>query len=318
LPARAVSFAAKIVFRSAAARSTHAQILVEVAMLRLSFIVCSALAVAGCGGSNHPTSGTHGIQKEGEACRADSDCQAGLVCERGICVKGQGSSGCDGTNCPCDILKQDCAVAADRCYPTSGVSTAGQCYGAGGQGLGSGCSEPPLDAPTACGKGLICVGSASDPSPGICRAICVSDSGCPTGQRCQLDLGGMTTIWGACVPKPIVPPPPCDPFAQNCPATQMCVVTSGANQCIASGSGKSGSSCTQPTDCAPGLACAALDGETSTAYYFSVDTVFLSRGGGHCMPLCNQSGASCAAGVCSFISGPDGNPRPDAGVCYVP
>jgi Cys-rich repeat protein len=327
--------------------------------LRSFVVVCGALLIAGCGGSPDPSSSGKGLKSEGEACVADSDCQSGLACLRGVCVMVPGSDGgtptpacrsdadcargevcqsgscvpgptcpggrgcptpgCNGSNCPCDIVKQDCASPGDRCYPTSTTSTAGQCYTAGGQGLGSPCTEPPVDVPAACGRGLLCVAPTPDSREATCQAICAADGDCPAGQQCHVNLGGMTTVWGVCVPKPITPPPACDAFTQNCPSTQMCVLTqAGPNECIAAGSGPSGSSCAKPGDCAAGLACAALAGQSGSDYYFSINPTYLSRGGGVCRPLCTTS-APCAAGaVCSFISGPDGSARPDAGVCYVP
>jgi hypothetical protein len=215
---------------------------------------------------------------------------------------------------------QDCASPGDRCYPASTSSTEGQCFAAGAQGLGSPCTEPPVDAPAACGKGLLCVGADAAPGPGTCHALCVVDTGCPSGERCELDLAGSASVWGVCVPKAITAPPPCDAFAQDCAAGQMCVLTpAGASECVAMGSGASGASCAQLADCSPGLACAALDGTTPTSYWFSIDPGFLTRGGGTCLPLCSQPGAACGAGgVCAFLSGPSGDARTDAGVCYVP
>jgi Cys-rich repeat protein len=222
-------------------------------MLRSLVVLCGALAVAGCGGSNDPSSGSHGLQKEGESCRADSDCVTDLVCLRGVCTNVSGTGGAGG----------------------------GGGIGGSGGGGGSGGSGPPA---------------------------CRLDSDCAAGEVCDS---------GSCVS---APPASCDPFAQDCPAGQMCVLSvPGPDQCVTAGSASSGSPCAQPADCAAGLACAALAGSSPTEYYFSVDPIYLSRGGGSCMPLCHRMGADCGSGaICAFISGPAGNPLPDTGVCYVP
>jgi hypothetical protein len=238
---------------------------------------------------------------------ADPDCAQTNLCR------------CQGPNgCPCDVLLQNCTGTNERCWPGGPLSSDGQCYPIGPKSLGQPCEEPPVDGPLACGKGLVCV-AASDTDPGACLQLCGAANPCPTSFQCHtLDLGSATTSgYGVCVqtppPPPPPPPPPCSVFQQNCTAGQMCVaVHGGVNQCVTAGKGKAGDACTQATDCAPGLQCAALAGGTPATYYFGLDG---SRGG-NCLQACLPGGTpACPSGsACSPVLAPA--LRSDLGVCY--
>jgi hypothetical protein len=243
---------------------------------------------------------------------ADPDCAQTNLCR------------CQGTkSCPCDVLLQNCTGTNERCWIGGPLSSDGQCYPIGPKTLGQPCEEPPVDGLLACGKGLVCV-AASDTDPmGTCRQLCGPVNPCPTSFQCTgLDLGGgVTTSFGVCVAIPAPPPPPppapCSVFTQNCStAGQMCVAVDGysANQCVAAGKGVAGASCTQATDCAPGLQCAALVGVTPpSTYYFNFD----GTRGGNCLPACLPGGApACPSGsTCSPVLA-FGATRTDIGVCY--
>ena len=302
-----------------------------------SMIVCLALlAGPGCGlteDSSRSQGRQTGVDRDDagpapspepgrDAASPEPDAGTPDPCER---EPGCTPSGCDGTNCPCDVVAQDCAAPTDRCYPGGVTAAEGQCYPAGGQGAGAACVEPPVDTPEACGAGLLCVYESEAATAGTCLTICGSGRPCPTGASCHaLDLGDVqTSDYGVCVTDPPPPPPPpCDPFVPSCDAGEMCVLAMPPppTTCVATGTGAAGTACLQPTDCAPGSQCAGLAGASPEASYFSIDPVFLSRGGGTCMILCRPGDdAGCGAGhVCALISGWDGAPRPEAGVCLDP
>jgi hypothetical protein len=259
------------------------------------------------GGRTDPGDGDDGGEPAGPERCADRTCS---------------TDPCNGYNCPCDLLAQDCALAGYRCFP-AGTGLEGQCYPAGSRGPGESCIEPPVGEPESCGAGLICLAESEEAAAGTCVALCGQSSDCGDGEGCYaLDLGdGQRTEWGACWARPVTPPPPpppCDVLAQDCGAGQACVLRQvEANVCIAAGTGAEGDFCTSGADCAAGLQCAGLAGSTPDHHDFAIHDSYIARGG-LCLRHCRAGDdASCGAGrACAHVSGLDGSPRPDAGVCF--
>ncbi len=174
------------------------------------------------------------------ACRVDSDCPSGLVCERdpGRCVAcatslhcaaGQACSanrcvaGTPCTNarmCPdqvCDAARGVCAdCVSDVDCPSGRVCRAGNCLG----------------APPACRSTRECSGRAQvcDPARSVC-VDCSADGDCAAGQYCHADT--------TCRPRACVP------------GAATCVDASRLRVCDARGTGAT------ETPCAAGEVCAA-------------------------------------------------------------
>jgi Cys-rich repeat protein len=137
----------------------------------------------------------NGVDDDGDG---DVDCSDVQCVREPICNGG----GCNGFNCPCDVLLQDCASAADRCYPGGPDSADGQCYPTGGMSLGDACVEPPVDTPDSCTAGLLCIYEAENDPTGVCRAICAGSADCAAGELC-FALFPAPTNFGIChTPQP--------------------------------------------------------------------------------------------------------------------
>ncbi|MCC6748239.1 MAG: hypothetical protein IT371_11300 [Deltaproteobacteria bacterium] len=249
---------------------------------------------------------------------ADVQCMREPVCQK--------ASGCQGKNCPCDILAQNCAAPTDRCWPMGVAASDGGCYAAGQGRLGDPCIEPPVNVPKACSKGLLCVVSSSDPKEmvGTCRTLCGTGKPCPTGFDCRkLDFGsdGASLNWGVCVvtppPPPPPPPPPCDLFKQSCTdATKMCApqVHAQPNHCVPKGTVKENDPCVGMDDCGPKLVCVTPAGYTPGSIWFGFGNVR----GGNCLPACAPGPKSGCTGtaVCSPILDGSLGERKDLGACW--
>ncbi|MFO0724045.1 MAG: hypothetical protein U1E65_09700 [Myxococcota bacterium] len=259
------------------------------------------------------------------ACTTDADCNArgNYVCTNGQCGIAS-EHGCNGSNCPCDVLNNNCQFGM-RCYPFGANTSDGQCFTPGARQAGDACVEPPFGEPESCGLGLVC-GYASENDPtGICFTICGTDADCSGTDVCRHvpdEVFGQTPQWGLCAAPPPPPPPPpppvCDPFAQDCTsASDLCApVDLGANVCVPAGRGGDGASCTQASDCAPGLACVAFAGSTPTTNYFTLFQDYIDRGGGTCKTICAPGRACSATQDCAPIStSATGETRTDVGVC---
>ncbi len=234
--------------------------------------------------------------------------------------------GCDGSNCPCNFLLQDCAVPGQRCFPDGPTAQDGQCYPAGGRALGEPCVEPPVDTPTACGAGLLCIYENEESLEGICHEFCETRSDCPENHSCRaisLD-DGPSQNWGLCAadapPPPPPPPPTCDVFAQDCvDSDEMCVLQDrGQNLCVSPGSGTQGAPCSTATDCSSGLQCAAVTGYLPASPTYTIDDGYMARGGGSCAALCTPGDDSTCGAADDWECAPivtAGFIRTDAGVC---
>jgi hypothetical protein len=133
----------------------------------------------------------NGIDDNGDG---DVDCNDLLCVREPVC-----NTGCNGFNCPCDVLLQNCASPTDRCYPGGPDSGDGQCYGTGGMSVGDACVEPPVNTPNACGAGLLCIYEAETDPTGICRTICATSADCANGDLC-FALFPPPTNYGVCHP----------------------------------------------------------------------------------------------------------------------
>jgi hypothetical protein len=314
--------------------------------------------------------------RDGATDCADDDCAADdacsgfgdtEVCDDTVDNDGDGAVDCDDPECardpacydsgesseaPCDVVTQDCAIEAERCYPGGATAAEGFCFIAGDRGLGEPCIEPPLDEPEACSEGLVCLYPSEDAPEGTCYQLCGTAAGCGEGFQCHalaIDSEGTpSTDWGVCDAYEFdcddgvdndgdgdtdcIDPDcgaemvctGCDPFAQNCPdAADMCIVHDAAiAECVAEGTRTAGQTCSSPTACARGLQCAAISGmdPTTDLYWFTFNESYLARGPGYCLPLCHSGDASlCGDGeVCSPVSNSwDGSPRAE-GVCFEP
>jgi hypothetical protein len=137
---------------------------------------------------------TNGIDDDGDGA---IDC-ADIHCTRDpICAP----AGCNGTNCPCDVLAQNCASPTDRCYVGGPNAADGQCYATGGKSLDDPCIEPPVDTPDACTAGLLCIYEAETDPTGICRSLCASNADCAAGEACYA-IFPRPTDFGICHPVP--------------------------------------------------------------------------------------------------------------------
>jgi hypothetical protein len=160
-------------------------------MLRSLVVLCGAISILGCGGGPDPSHNGLGLQKAGDSCQADRDCERGLACLRGICVvvepppppppppppactsdpdcaRGEvcrdGSCVPDGScpggrDCPppppppaCDVFAQDCPSAQMCVLAQTGDNV---CIAAGGESQGSGCTRADI-----CRPGLACAALA--------------------------------------------------------------------------------------------------------------------------------------------------------------
>jgi len=176
---------------------------------------------------------------------------------------------------PCGVVPQCGCSGGQVC--TLGLSPMEDACGAPGTGReGEACSGT-----AACGAGLACSATSLSPEPRfICRRVCRADvhEDCTGEALCINPLGGREDL-DLCTLG-------CSPVAPfNCPADSMCVVFNlgGATvtECVGPvGTGTVGSACTEPTDCAPGYACA---GDTPA-----------------CRPYCNAD-MRCTTGTCSDI-----------------
>jgi hypothetical protein len=129
---------------------------------------------------------------DGDVDCADIECVREPVCQ---------GSGCNGSNCPCDVILQNCAMPAHRCYPGGPDSADGQCYPTGGRAAGDACIEPPVNTPDSCDAGLLCIYEGETDPTGICRTICASSADCAGGDLCYA-LFPQPTNYGICHPPP--------------------------------------------------------------------------------------------------------------------
>jgi len=185
--------------------------------------VASALAVAGCGSSGHPSDsgridgktdggqcqgdGGKGTKMNGDACACAGDCQSGF-CVDGVCCNTactESCKSCDVQGSPgtCSFVPAGGAPREASACPESDVSTCGldgTCDGNGGcrnQIAGTVCKAGSCDVASVVdvnvcdgrgrckpGPATICAPYNCDPSTGACAAKCKSDSDCVTGVTC--------------------------------------------------------------------------------------------------------------------------------------
>lgn len=250
-------------------------------------------------------------------------------CPRGNCNY---YDDCNGTNCPCNVLEQNCESPDHRCWPYGIGIEDGQCFESGERTLGQPCVEPPVGEPESCVAGLICVAEDQEAYEGICVALCGSTEDCPGEQQClTLDYGEGPTDFGICWrPDPQDPPPPpppptsCTVLDQDCQSGLMCVASQDYADhgiCVETGSLELGSNCYHIADCLPGLQCVAISGwnsEDPTLYYFTDNELYLERGG-TCRELCPAGDHSaCVSGDYCEPLQEMGPVREDVGICYTP
>lgn len=218
-----------------------------------------------CGEGDVPDAGT---------CLTDESCACGLFCEFGKCRPLTGAQ----TDCACPDSADDPIEDpiedpvgdpwADQCnWSTPNNSTcnpwcqlgcdAGQhcaidgdhfgCVTAGGASPGATC-ESSAD----CVSGASCFGTVDDLKQ-TCRVPCVDEGFCPAPTTCSqlVSLSFALDVWFCAEPATT-----CQFWAQDCPATDGCVLVGGAQTCVTStAEGGLGAGCTLISDCAAGLLC---------------------------------------------------------------
>lgn len=176
-------------------------------------------------------------RQRGQACATDDECSFGLVC-LGTC----GDPPKPPRGAPCTAIGTLCDVGVT--CDTTGTCTAQRRAG------------EACDTPSACEKGLACVGLSVDSSgnttSGACRAwldlggACANAqiSGCPASQRCET---------GTCASGPT---PPRAGHRSPCSAAQPCHARLYCDAVLCQYLvGQGGDCTTTPDACAPGLVC---------------------------------------------------------------
>lgn len=170
------------------------------------------------------------------------------ACER-VCL----ASGTDQLGQACDVADQAACGPGNKCAfvlenPSTGAGTT-QCVPDGDRGPGAECYESTAyGSYDECRAGLVCRQSQ-------CQPMCLSRADCGGGELCVPE--GASDLFGYCVAT-------CDPFAQDCPASQGCYPWDGASSvCLHEGYGAY--PCQVPEDCERGDTCARIDGQPQCA-----------------------------------------------------
>lgn len=155
----------------------------------------------------------------------------------------------------------------------------------------------------SCVEGAICWNVDAETNLGECVAYCSGSElapQCPGDTVCVVSNGGVLPLCHQ----------PCDPLAQNCPATEACYLVGDAFVCSpdASGTGGfAGDPCEFINVCNPGLGCVNADALPNC---FGVV--------GCCTPFCDVDAPACAAGldcVAIFEVGQAPPGQDDVGYC---
>ena len=269
------------------------------------------------------------------ACASPTDCATGFTCTSNVCVPSTtsklGDPCTDASTCPSGAFCTDgvcCAVIGCSSGSSCSVNKKGTCAKLGGTSCTSGLE---------CGSGFCADGVCCDRAcDGQCEACdhagsfgtCTSIIGTPHGTRTKCDAGTTTCAAKTCDGKDGTT---CAAFVgteTSCGAASCSSATfTAASTCDGSGNCKApspqacapygctttgcGSSCTAPTDCAPGFTCTSnvcvpsgsaavcsADGLSSVAKDTGIATPcapYKCAGDGRCGTSCGTSD-DCAAG----------------------
>lgn len=166
-----------------------------------------------------------------------------------------GSSMCGGSDC--DMFADDCCVG-EKCMPWANdggdVWNATRCIAVTGAAqLGDACTMQgaPVSGVDDCAAGLVCWDVDPSALVGHCVAVCTGSEATPScadpATACAILYEGTAPL---CLPR-------CDPFAQDCPDGESCILGADAFTCVGilHDGGVYGDPCIGPTECDPGLVC---------------------------------------------------------------
>lgn len=210
------------------------------------------------------------------------------------------------TPAACDLVAQTGCTPTQKCTIDGGGAVLYQpaCRNVPTEAAADGeaCTRPGnIPGEDTCGKGLFCTFwglPAGSPQARWCRRLCVADTDCASGDRCQSFVGPAPGS-GVCIPG-------CDPFADTCPENAHCIGERAATDrsaafgCARVGPTALGAECGSRNDgCVAGAMCTPSSSDGVERCAALCDATHPCPEGQACEPLPNPHvGASPGLGTC--------------------